>query len=79
MLFASQQFDEKGKCTAVHFYHHSEVAKWKNSAGHIFGMPEKVKSRLYNDYVKMLESQGIEHFISLDARNYLRRKRIIEF
>lgn len=79
MLFASQRFDESGKCIAVHFYHHSEIKQWQNNVGHIFGKPEKLRSRLYKDYVDMLDSKGIEHFISTDARYYLIRKGIIDF
>jgi len=79
MLFASQQFDETGKCIAVHFYHHSEVRKWQYNVGQIYGKPEKLRSRLYNDYIAMLDSKGIQHFTSLDARMYLRRKGVIEF
>ena len=79
MLFASEKYDETGKCVAVYFYHHSEVKKWQNNVGHIYGKPEKLKSRLYKEYIAMLDSKGIQHSISLDARMYLRRKGIIEF
>lgn len=79
MLFASQQFDERGKCIAVHFYHHSEIKQWQYNVWHIFGKPEKLRSRQYKDYVEMLDGQGIKHSISVNARYYLIRKGIIEF
>jgi hypothetical protein len=79
MLFATQQFDATGKCVAVHFYHHSEVERWQNNVGHIYSKPEKLRSRRYNDYIEMLDSNGIQHFISLNARIYLRQKGIIDF
>ena len=79
MLFASQEFDETGKCVSVHFYHHSEVKRWQFNVGRNIGKPEKIRSRLFKEYLGMLESQGTKYYVSTDAYHYLEYKGIIPF